>query len=255
MNIVFEYIKYWWKAKDRHGIHSPFVYKLSDIVIKQSIDSEFKQKRSELYQYLSKQEKVVNRIDLGVGSKKRSSSITVKAIFSSSSSKGKTADLLYRLSKAYEPKRMLELGTNLGIGAIHLAQGFPNGNVISIEGCPNTAEIAKENLAKLNCQNVDVITSDFTSFLKENNQMFDLVFIDGHHDGEALINYLSQLVPFIKDETIIILDDIRWSSSMLSAWERIKGDQHFHLTIDLFRCGLVMKRHHQEKEHFTLMYY
>ena len=254
MNFVLEYIKYWWKAKDRHGIHSPFVYKLSDIVFKQSIDSEFQLKRAELYRYLSHEERVVNRIDLGAGSKKFSATTSVKSIFTSSSSKGKTADLLYRISKVYQPKITLELGTNLGIGTIHLAQGNPNEKVISVEGCPNTAEIARKNMTKMDCKNVSIITSDFTSFLQENNEMFDLVFIDGHHDGEALLNYLSQLAPFIKDETIIILDDIRWSSSMLSAWERIKEDQHFHLTIDLFRCGIVMKRHHQEKEHFILKY-
>lgn len=254
MNIVFEYIKYWWKAKDRHGIHSPFAYDLSDKCLKSSIKEDFKRKRSELYSFLSAETKLIQRQDLGAGSKRHQSSAQLKAIFKSSSSKGKTADLLYRLTNYYRPKMVLELGANIGIGTIHLAAGNPESQVISVEGCPNTAAVARENIARIAVSNAEVITSDFSSFLRSNKHIYDLIFIDGHHDGKALLQYLETFSPFIHDETIILVDDIRWSDSMFTAWKKLRTDEHFHLTIDLFRCGILMKRSHQQKEDFVVWY-
>jgi hypothetical protein len=54
------------------------------------------------------------------------------------------------------------------------------------------------------------------------------------------------------DETIFILDDIRWSASMLAAWKDIINDENYHLSLDLFKFGIVIKRHHQQKQHFTV---
>jgi predicted O-methyltransferase YrrM len=254
VNIVLEYIKYWWKAKDRHGIHSPFTYDLSDKCLKSSINEEFKRKRSELYSYLFTETKLIQRQDLGAGSKRHQSSAPLSAIFKSSSSKGKTADLLYRLTNYYRPKMVLELGANIGIGTIHLAAGNPESRVISVEGCSNTAAVARENIARIAVSNAAVITSDFSSFLASNQHTYDLIFIDGHHDGKALLKYVETLSSFVHDETIILVDDIRWSDSMFTAWKKLIADQHFHLTIDLFRCGILMKRPHQQKEDFVVWY-
>jgi predicted O-methyltransferase YrrM len=106
----------------------------------------------------------------------------------------------------------------------------------------------------MNCANVNIVTSDFSSFLSENTTYFDLIFIDGHHDGNALIAYIAQLKPFLTEESVLILDDIRWSASMYKAWEELKKDPFFHLSIDLFRCGMLAKRSHQQREHFMLRY-
>jgi predicted O-methyltransferase YrrM len=114
--------------------------------------------------------------------------------------------------------------------------------------------VARENIARIAVSNAEVITSDFSSFLRSNKHIYDLIFIDGHHDGKALLQYLETLSPFIHDETIILVDDIRWSDSMFTAWKKLRTDEHFHLTIDLFRCGILMKRSHQQKEDFVVWY-
>ena len=254
VNIVFEYIKYCWKSKGRHGIHSPFVYDLIDKGLRIRLDDDFRLKRKSIYTQLASSTSTLERIDLGVGSKRFPSTVAVKSVFKSSSSKGKTADLLFRLARHFQPKRILELGSNLGIGTIHLAAGAPNAELISVEGCPNTAEIARNTCKTMNCANVNIVTSDFSSFLSENTTHFDLIFIDGHHDGNALIAYIAQLKPFLTEESVLILDDIRWSASMHKAWEELKKDPFFHLSIDLFRCGMLAKRSHQQREHFMLRY-
>ena len=81
---------------------------------------------------------------------------------------------------------------------------------------------------------------------------FDLVFIDGHHDGKALIKYIKDLEGHTHDQTIFILDDIRWSKSMLDSWNNLIKSDAFNLSMDFFRMGILVKRPNQVKEHFTL---
>ena len=64
--------------------------------------------------------------------------------------------------------------------------------------------------------------------------------------------YLQLLKKHTHIDTIIVLDDIRWSDSMLDAWKELIKEKDFHLSMDFFRMGILVKRHQQEKEHFIL---
>ena len=72
------------------------------------------------------------------------------------------------------------------------------------------------------------------------------------YDGEALKYYLKLLSNYIHNDTIIVLDDIRWSKSMFNAWNKIKLEKKYHLSMDFFRMAILMKRTQQAKEHFIL---
>ena len=250
MNIVAEYINYCIKSKKRHGIHSPFVYDISDYVSQNSINSDFKKTRNNLYKKLSLDKRQIKINDFGAGSKKMNHSRKVCDIFKNSSSKGKTADYLYKLSSFHKPKRILEFGTSLGIGTIHLKNGYPDAEVTSVEACENTLAVAKENLIN---NEVHFYCSSFNDYIKNNiSGVYDLIYIDGHHDGVALLTYINKLMPFSSDETMFIIDDIRWSNSMNNAWKQVQSSPKFNVTIDLFRFGLAFRRSHQQKEHFIL---
>ncbi len=55
--------------------------------------------------------------------------------------------------------------------------------------------------------------------------------------------------------SIIIFDDIHWSSEMELAWEKIKKDKSVMLTIDLFFIGIVVFRpEFKVKQHFTIRF-
>ena len=249
---MLEYIKYRWNAKGRHGTHSPFVYRLVDECFQIKPTEAFEQIRENLFREFQKNEKLIAVTDLGAGSKKMSSQRKVSSIFKNSSSKGKYADLLYQLSHFTSPKHILEMGTSLGVGTMHLHYGCPLAEIDTIEGCSQTLEVAKENFGG-DTEKVHFIQSDFNSFFNDSiPKKYDLVFVDGHHDGAALLNYLERLQDRIHAETLIILDDIRWSNSMYDAWIKIMNDPKYHLSIDLFRMGIISLRPGQEKEHFTL---
>jgi predicted O-methyltransferase YrrM len=253
VNIVLEYIKYRWNAKGRHGTHSPFVYDLTDKCLPIKMDEDSSAKLSKITHDLRKDNRSIKITDFGAGSRKLGNERRISAIFKTSSSKGKYGYLLYRLSKHYKPATILELGTSLGIGSIHFSFGNPSSKIITVEACSATREVACQNFEKYGIISIESRLSTFSAFLENySGEQFDLVFVDGHHDGDALIHYLEQLDPFTHADTIYILDDIRWSDSMLKAWNKIIAMEEYHVTIDLFRMGMILKRPQQVKEHFVI---
>lgn len=252
MNQVFEYINYHWKAKGRHGIHSPFIYEMLDQCFKTPIKNQDYIRINDRYTSLLHDERKIKIEDHGAGSKFLKKHRSIKSIAKLSSSKGKYGRLLYRLSNYYQPKQILELGTSLGIGTHYLALGNKNAKVTTVEGCSATYSIANEDLP----ENVHSVNATFDKFIDQldTSEQFDLIFVDGHHNGQALLRYLERLAPFIHNNTIILLDDIRWSKSMLKAWKNLINSSNYHVTIDLFRIGIILQRNQQEKEHFIIRF-
>ena len=254
MFLPLEYIKYRWNAKGRHGIHSPFVYDFVDKCLRINVTSEDEKTLGNLFERLKNSRQEIEIQDFGAGSKKLGLNRKVSAIFKMSSSKGKYGELLYRLSNHYQPKEILEFGTSLGVGSTYFALGSKNSNITTIEACKNTRSIALENLKDFD--SVESTLGTFVDYLAElpTEKQFDMIFIDGHHDGEALIRYLNQLQEHSHDETLFILDDIRWSDSMKSAWKEISNDSRFHLSLELFRIGIVSRRSGMVKEKCVIRY-
>ena len=247
-------MKYRWNAKQRHGVHSPFIYELTDKCFRTPISIETKSKIEALTKRLRNNHDSISITDYGAGSKKLGNQRKISSIYKTSSSKGKFGKLLYQLVNHYQLENVLELGTSVGVGTIHLALGQSKANITTIEGCPETHRVATDNFKALEINNITAINSTFKDYLPNipKETTFDLIFIDGHHDGDAMLEYMEMLFLHAHTDTFFILDDIRWSSSMKAAWKKVIADDRFHVTIDLFRMGIALLRPQQEKEHFVI---
>jgi hypothetical protein len=65
---------------------------------------------------------------------------------------------------------------------------------------------------------------------------------------------MEKLEAYSHNDTFFLLDDIRWSNSMFEAWNQLRQSDKFHVSIDLFRMGILVPRKQQQKEHFVLKY-
>ena len=141
----------------------------------------------------------------------------------------------------------------MGIGSICLKLGHLGTELTTIEGCPETHKQAKDNYKQVGID-IDAVCSTFDAYLNAiTNESYDLIFIDGHHDGQALLDYLEKLKRHTHNDTVFILDDIRWSDSMFEAWNQLTQSKQYNLCLDLFRMGVLIPAANSEPQHLTVL--
>ncbi len=258
LQFVSDYLKHRLTAKSRHGTHSPFVYKLVDEVI-----YDFKSKNE--YNSIEEQRKkllhddtLITVTDLGAGSHlNKNRQKKVREIAKNALKTPTLAQLIYRLAKNSHPANMIELGTCLGITTAYLSRACPDADIITIEGCPETAKKAYQSFQDLELENVELQVGNFDELLPaviEQAKQLDFVYIDGNHRKDATLNYFHWCLPKVHEHSLLIFDDIYWSKGMKEAWEEIKNHPDVTVTVDLFWIGLVYFKKGQVKEHFKIKF-
>jgi predicted O-methyltransferase YrrM len=256
-----KYLHYYITASNGkgHGIHSPFVFDFIKNVLNDNRNFYAYQQIEDLRRQLLKNETIIEVEDFGAGSAiSKTNKRTVAEIIRSAAKSEKLGKLLFRIADHYQPKTMIELGTSVGSSSSYLAFALPNSRLITIEGSPAIAAIAKRNFFTLGLSNIDLLTGNFDDVLPkvlEKYPVIDLAFIDGNHRKEPTLNYFNSLIQHISDFSVLIFDDIHWSSDMEKAWKEIKNDERVMLTVDLFFLGIVFfKSDLIIKQHFIIRF-
>lgn len=250
---VVEYIKFLLKSTNQHGVHSPFVYDLVTQCFYDKTNHPEYKRLSAYRKNLLKNKAFINIKDFGSGSRVfKSNSRAINEIAKTSGTTKKRAELWFRIAKYFQPKYTLELGTSLGIATHAIAIGHSDNTILSIEGCPQIAKLAKGELSKASIENVTVKAGTFESILPKLNGNYDLIFFDGNHNKSATLDYFNTLIDRAHNDSVFIFDDIHWSKGMLEAWKTIKTNPKVTVTIDTFFWGIVFFRKEQAKENFCI---
>ena len=160
---------------------------------------------------------------------------------------------LFGLARAHRPARVLELGTNLGVGSAHLAAALalndaepayagrggaqtagagrnPPARLVTLEGAPALADRAERALHDLgHAERVRVVVGPFAETLGEvvaegpPAARFDLVFIDGHHEAAAALAYVETLAPHLAPGALVVLDDVEPGRPVRRAWRALRA--------------------------------
>jgi len=254
----FEYLLYRLKAKTRHGLHSPFVYRLVDKVIYDDSAKKVYDEIEGIRKELLADDRMISVTDLGAGShvnnnkQKRVGDIAKNAL-----KPPRLAQLLYRLAADAQPANIVELGTCLGITSIYLQKAAPDAKVYTLEGCPQTAGVAKRSFAKAKADSIQLVVGNFDDTLPDviaGLDKLDFVYVDGNHRKDATLKYFEWCLPKVHEGTLLIFDDIYWSEGMKAAWAEIKAHPKVTVTVDLFWIGLVYFRKGQVKENFVIRF-
>ncbi|MBP6182855.1 class I SAM-dependent methyltransferase [Flavobacterium sp.] len=260
---IKSYLQFLWHSKNEHAVHSPFVFSL---ITKCFYDKKSKPEYSILKEYrnsLLENKNLIEVTDFGAGSKVfKSNTREISKIAKTAGISPKRAQLLFRITNYFQlnpsdseqaKQSILEIGTSLGLATAALALGNPKASITTLEGCPNTREIAKNQLQLLNINNVKSIVTEFSEYFKNlKPKTQNLIYFDGNHSKKATLDYFELLLPTITNETVWIFDDIHWSAEMQEAWKIIKIHPKVTVTIDTFQWGLVFFRREQPKEHFVI---
>ncbi|WP_420456436.1 class I SAM-dependent methyltransferase [Rubrivirga sp.] len=144
---------------------------------------------------------------------------------------------LFGLARGLRPRRVLELGTNLGVGAAHLAaalalneaEGGPAGRLVTLEGAPALAALAAGHLERLGHRvgddgRVRIGVGPFAETLPEvaAPEAWDLVFVDGHHQADAALGYLDTIRPHLAGGALVVLDDVEPGRPVRRAYRALR---------------------------------
>ncbi len=254
-HLAKSYLRFLWRSGNQHGLHSPFVF---DLVTK----CFYNKKNRKSYQVLSAHREALEQDsreisveDFGSGSRIFKSNLrAVNAIAKNAGISPKRAELLNRLVDYFEVEEVLEIGTSVGLATMALAVDNTKAQITTIEGCPQTAAIAKEYFSKFGVNSITSEVAKFEKFIKDipSERKYDLIYFDGNHTIEATISYFESLLKTTHNNSVWIFDDIHWSKGMTKAWEFIKVQPEVTVTIDTFQWGFVFFRKEQVKQHFVI---
>lgn len=250
-----EYLKFLFKSTNQHGIHSPFAYDFVSQALYREKDKGLMAQWRAARKFLLNNHQRITVTDLGAGSHVfKNPQRKISAIAKNAGASQKKAQLLSSIVAHRRPKRILELGTSLGLGS--LALSLPKkGTLTTVEACPNSLKVAQDGFKRHQLDEF-VITEnlDFDTYLDglAKETQFDLVLIDGNHTYEATWRYFKKLSAHLHSESLLILDDLYWSKGMTQAWQEICSDQRVRISIDGYDLGFLFFRSGNEKEHYRV---
>ncbi len=245
LKILIRYIKFFFTSDTRFSVHSPFVYSIYEEVFQ-------KFKKTRTFVQLSPVEKICRdlfkskekfRTDVTDINKRLRKQKTVGNIAKSISLSIKEGRLLAMLVHKFQPDNIIELGTGMGIGTIHLASVNPKIRVTTIEGDPFRAEIASRVFEKAKLKNISLRVGMFDDILPDvlsEAKQINMAFIDGGHNSIELLRYYNMIKPHLTVKSVVILHDIYWSADMYKAWKKIIKDPDITISIDTFHFGILI---------------
>lgn len=255
-----KFIKYFLFASHKrgHGIHSPFVFNLVLKVFQNRGNPDIVYTVELIRKKLMLDHRQIKVKDYGAGSKNMKPDLRkVSDIARYSSVPEKYGKLLAGLSGAFGRNEIIEFGTSLGISTMYMAAANADATVYTMEGCPSISEIAGENFKEAGLNNIRILTGPFEKVLPEIEKLKakpGLVYIDGNHRKEPLLEYFTRMVNISDENTVIVIDDIYSSDDMGDAWNEIKKNKKISFTVDIFRMGLVFFRKGMTHHDYIIRY-
>jgi len=255
---VKSFFNYWLDAVDEHSLHSPFLFQLSTSILKKQFTHPELAALRTLKRQLENDDRTLSVTDYGAGSiQLKNPERKISQIARTSVSDEKFSLLYCQLIQHWQCKHVLELGTSLGINTLYMATGNPLTRVVTFEGSPEIASIARENTAKFKLENIHIIEGNINDTLPDylsSSPDIDFVFIDANHRYVPTLQYFERLIMKSHEQSIIIVDDIHYSREMEDAWRTILTNPKVYTTVDLYRCGLIFFNPALTKQNVVLQF-
>lgn len=245
------YLRYLLVSRSSSSVHSPYVFNWAQNVLGSSNGIKAFHSIETCRSRLKSNKRLIRPEVIDAPQR------TVGQIVRSAAKHPKYCRLLSHIVSYSHPHTVIELGTSLGVSSAYIATALdPDVRFVSIEGEPEIHSIAKENLRSLDLKAnlrcglfIDVLPDILEEFKR-----VDLIFIDGHHDYDATMEYFQTALPYCHTGSVLIFDDINWSAGMQRAWKRIQSHKRVSQTVDLYTMGIAFLREGVAEEHFVLRY-
>lgn len=253
-NYILRYIRHTITARNTggFGVHSPLIFNFIQYVLKEKHPYYIFREIEKIRRKNLNDHRKINVTDFG---SRESESREISEIASVAVKPAEQAQLLFRIICYFRSKKILELGTSLGITTMYMAAASSHESCLTLEGCSETANVARENFKKLGMNDIQLIECNISEQLEDIFKQYgsqDFIFIDANHRHDALIQYFDLCVNNCFDKSVIVIDDIYWSTGMQQGWTEIKNHPRVTTTIDIFHMGIVFVNPVLSKKHYKI---
>jgi len=125
------------------------------------------------------------------------------------------ARLLEALVVATRARRVLEIGTFTGYGALSIAARLPaGGTVITLEADAGRADLARRHFEPSpDAAKIELVRGDAREIVSTLDGPFDLVFIDAWKGDYP--HYYEAVLPKLADHGLIVCDNVLWGGDVV----------------------------------------
>jgi predicted O-methyltransferase YrrM len=261
LRLAGQFIRFLWLSGNRYSIHSPFLYDLvGEVLRSNNKEIPCRKEIEELRKQCLKSRQVIMKTDFGKGSREKTGSrypVTLRTITRLSVTPARHARRLHRLALKIKAENILEIGTSIGLTTAYLACANQGSRIITLEGCPSLGGKAREHFDRLGVRNAEIIEGKFEDTLPvalTRLKRVDLVYIDGNHRKDAMLDYYEKCRAYAGNDTVFVFDDIHASGEMEQAWDIITKKEEVKISLDLFFSGWIFFRRESSRQHFRLRY-
>ena len=250
---VKSFIRHWLYEVDDHSVHSPYFFDLYTKIVDKKNRSDLPVLEN-LRRDLEANRTVLTIEDFGSGTTKGpGQQRTIGEIARTSLTPYNVAMFYLDLLYFSESKRIVELGTSLGLTTLFLAQK-KDAMIYTFEGSHAITNVALTNFEWAGKKNIQLIEGNIDKTLHqflEPTDKIDFALIDANHRYIPTLDYYHRISRRLKASSIMIIDDIHRSEEMEKAWKEISQDTLVYGCVDLFRCGILFFDPALNKLHYT----
>jgi predicted O-methyltransferase YrrM len=149
---------------------------------------------------------------------------------------------LFRTVVYQKPESILELGTSLGISTLYLRMAARVSPFVTLAGGAEMAMEARNNLWRLGCSDVEVVTGHISEAMAEVLPRFstlDLVYWGRGQPEESTYSCFRACLEKAGPESIFIFADIHRTDEMEETWARMRAHPGVRASLDVFRLGFL----------------
>jgi predicted O-methyltransferase YrrM len=146
-----------------------------------------------------------------------------------------------------KPSVVVEFGTAFGASGMYWLAGLDKngfGHLYTFDPNATWARIAHENLASVSDRFTGIVGTfeDNYSVIDQSKSCIDICLIDAIHTTDFVLSQLSIVLQNSRSQTLIVLDDIKFSDDMWACWKRVSGQDRFSAAIEFGGVGVVEVR-------------
>lgn len=211
-----------------YGVHSPFAFDLITNVIEERYAYP-------CYGSIEQLRRRLMRDNTPLGG----SRVTVRQATRRHAIARKRGQLLFRLANYLGPKRLLQVGTGVGISTLYMTAYSSNLRCISLEEDRQNAELA-QRCVREGSREVEIMHGRYEATLPEALERLgvaDFIFFSAGITNPY--GLFERCTAYIQPESILVVEGLYDNPEMRGCWQRIKAHPSVTLTFDLYHMGLV----------------